>query len=132
MQATYTKPIDTNTNMVIETKHEELDLVDVANGPAAATFIAGGVGSALLGLIVPLSEAIPAFKTFLTWNKGVGPLSGKVIIPSALFFGVWIVLGLLYRGKNTNMRTAMTVGFVGLIIGLLGTFPPVYALFTAR
>ena len=32
------------------------------------------------------------------------------------------------RGKNTNMRVAMTVGFVGLIIGLLGTFPPIYDL----
>lgn len=130
MQVPLPKPAD--ANLTIQTKVEEMDLVDVANGPAAATFIAGGIGSAALGLIVPLSEAIPAFKTFLTWDKGVGPLSGKTIIPTFLFFAVWIVLGLMYRGKNTNMRTAMTVGFVGLVIGLLGTFPPFYDLFTAK
>jgi len=126
MQIPLNRPAD--ANLIIETKSEELDLVDVANGPAAATFIAGGVGSAALGIIVPLAEAVPAVKTFLTFDKGVGPLSGKTIIPTLLFFVVWIVLGLAYRGKNTNMRVAMTVGFVGLIIGLLGTFPPIYDL----
>ena len=130
MQIPLNKPID--GNLTIQTKTEELDLVDVANGPAAATFIAGGIGSAALGIIVPLSEASPAFKTFLTWNKGVGPLSGKTIIPTVLFFAIWIVLGLMYRGKNTNMRLAMTIGLVGLAVGLLGTFPPFYDLFTAH
>lgn len=130
MQAPYAKPVD--GNIVIQTKSEEITLTDVANGPAAAAFIAGGIGSAALGLIIPLSEAIPAFKTWLTWNKGVGPLTGKVIIPSILFFVVWIVLGVLYRGKDTNLRRAMTIGFVGLIIGLLGTFPPFFDLFTAH
>jgi hypothetical protein len=118
--------------IVIKTKAEELELADVANGPAAAAFIAGGIGSAALGLIIPLSEAIPAFKTWLTFDRGVGPLSGKTIIPSIIFFLVWIVLGYMYRGKNTNMRTAMTIGFAGLIIGLLGTFPPIFDLFTAH
>ena len=130
MQVPITKPSDVNT--VIRTRGEEMSLVEVVNGPAAATFIAGGIGAAALGLIVPLSEAIPAFKTWLTWNKDVGPLSGKTIIPTLLFFVVWVVLGAFFRGKNTNMRMALTVGFVGLIIGLLGTFPPIYDLFTAK
>ncbi len=129
MQAPYAKPID--STVVFKTESEEITLTDVANGPAAATFIAGGIGSAALGLIIPLSEAIPAFKTWLAWNKGVGPLTGKVIIPSLIFFVVWIVLGFMYRGKNTNMRRALTISFVGMIIGLLGTFPPLFDLFTA-
>lgn len=102
------------------------------NGPVAAVFIAGGVASAVLGLIVPISEAIPAFKTFLTWNAGVGPLTGKVIIPSVLFFIVWAVLGYLFKDKNVKLRTALTVAFVGIIIGLIGTFPPVFEMFTAH
>lgn len=129
MQAPYAKPID--STVLFKTESEEITLTDVANGPAAATFIAGGIGSAALGLIIPLSEAIPAFKTWLAWNKGVGPLTGKVIIPSLLFFVVWIVLGVMYRGKNTNMRRALTISFVGMIIGLLGTFPPFFDLFAA-
>jgi FtsH-binding integral membrane protein len=116
----------------IETKSEEMVIADVANGPVAAAFIGAGVGAAALGLIIPLAEAIPAFKTFLTWDKGVGPLMGKVLIPSALFFVVWAVLGFMWKGKNTNMRTALTVAIVGLIIGLVGSFPPVFEAFTAK
>jgi hypothetical protein len=129
MQAPYAKPVD--SSVVFKTQSEEITLTDVANGPAAASFIACGIGSAALGLIIPLSEAIPAFKTWLAWNKGVGPLTGKVIIPSLIFFVVWIVLGVMYRGRNTNMRRALTIGSVGMIIGLLGTFPPFFDLFTA-
>ena len=116
----------------IETKSEEMVLAEVANGPAAASFIAGGVASAVFGLIIPLAEAIPAFKTFLTWDKGVGSLMGKALIPSVLFFIVFAVLGVLWKGKNTNIRTALTVGIVGLIIGLIGSFPPVFEAFTAK
>jgi hypothetical protein len=114
----------------IATQSEEVN--DLKSGPAAAIFIAGGVGAGALGLIVPLSEAIPAFKTFLAWNAGVGPLTGKVSIPTILFFVVWLVLGLLFKDKNVKLRTAITVCMVGMIIGLLGTFPPIYDLFTAK
>lgn len=131
-QVTTTSTARQTPTMQIQTKAEEMSLADVKTGPAAATFIAGGIGAAALGLIVPLSEAIPAFKTWLTWNTGVGPLSGKTIIPSVLFFVVWLALGLAFRDKNINLRIALTVGFVGLIIGLLGTFPPFYDLFTAK
>jgi hypothetical protein len=127
-----TTPASKAPSMSIKTKSEEMSLADVKTGPAAATFIAAGVGTGALGLIIPLSEAIPAFKTWLTWNAGVGPLSGKTIIPTVLFFIVWLALGLAFRDKNVNLRIAMTVGFVGLIIGLLGSFPPVYDLFTAK
>ncbi len=118
--------------VTIETKSEEMAIAEVATGPAAATFIAGGVGAAALGLIIPLSEAIPAFKTWLTFDKGVGPLSGKTILPMVIFLAVWAVLGFMWRGKNSNLRTAITVGIVGLVIGLLGSFPPIYDLFTAK
>ncbi|MCL5997101.1 MAG: hypothetical protein M1546_13745 [Chloroflexi bacterium] len=131
-QFTATSAASQTPSILIETKPEEMSIVDVKTGPAAATFIAGGVGAAALGIIVPLSEAIPALKTWLTWNAGVGPLAGKTIIPSILFFVVWLVLGLMFRDKNVNLRTSLAVGFVGLFIGLLGTFPPFYDLFTAH
>ena len=133
MAQVVTTPAASQTPSVkIETKPEELSLAEVKTGPAAATFIAGGIGAAALGLIIPLSEAIPAFKTFLTWDAGVGPLSGKVIIPMVLFLVIWLVLGLRFRDKNVNLRASLTVGFIGLAIGLLGTFPPIYDLFTAK
>lgn len=105
---------------------------DLATGPAAAVLYAGGIGAAALGLIIPISEAIPAFKTWLTFNAGVGPLSGKTIIPSLLFFLVWLVLGLMWKDKNPSLRTAVMVAIVGMVIGLLGSFPPIYDMFTAK
>lgn len=131
-QLTVPTTADAMPMIVIETKPEEMTIADVKTGPAAAVMMAGGIGAAALGLIIPLSEAIPAFKTWLTWNAGVGPLSGKTIVPMILFFVAWLVLGLVFRDKNVNMRTALTVSFVGLAIGLLGTFPPFFDLFTAH
>ena len=118
--------------LVIETKAEEMSIVDVKTGPAVAAMMAGGIGAAALGLIIPISEAIPAFKTWLTWDAGVGPLAGKTIIPTILFFLSWLVLSLILRNKNVSVRAALAVTFVGLAIGLFGTFPPFFDLFTAH
>ena len=127
-----TKTAEAMPTLVIETKPEEMTIVDVKTGPAAAAMMAGGIGAAALGLLVPLSEAIPAFKTWLTWNVAVGPLTGKTLLSVIIFFAAWLILGLIFRNKNVSTRTALAVAFVGLAIGLLGTFPPFYDLFTAK
>ncbi len=124
-------PIPTET-VVLRTKPEELVIAEVVNGTAAATFIAGGIGAAALGLIIPLSEAIPTLKTALTFNAEVGSLSGKTIVATLIYLVAWAVFGTLLRGKNVSMRTAMIVAFIGMTIGLLGTFPPIFELFTAH
>jgi hypothetical protein len=122
MQSPLTHPATAGGQVVIETKAEELDLARVANGPAAATFYAGGISAALLGIFVVLAEMIPAFKTALTCNKDVGPLSGKTIIPALAFFVAWGLMGYAWRGKNVNIKAAIWVAFIGMAIGLLGTF----------
>lgn len=116
-----------NTTKAVHS-HED----DLPTGPAAAVLWAGGIGAATLGLIIPISEAIPAFKTWLTWNPGVGPLAGKTIIPSVMFFLIWFALGMMWKGKNPSLRTAIMVAITGMIIGLIGSFPPVFEMFTAH
>jgi hypothetical protein len=129
MQSPITRPANLGGQAIIETKSELLDLVDVANGPAAATFYAGGIGAALLGIFVVLAEMIPAFKTAMTLNKGVGPLSGKTIFPTLAFLLIWGGLSYALRGKNVNLKASIAIAFVGMAIGLLGTFPPVMEFF---
>ena len=131
MQTPLTRAANISGQIVTETKSEKLDLVDVANGPAAATFYAGGIGAALLGLFVVLAEMIPAFKTIMTLNKAVGPLSGKTVFPTLAFFLVWGGLSYALRGRNVNLKVAIIIAFVGLAIGLLGTFPPVIEFFVS-
>src|SRR4051812_37189182 len=56
------------------------------NGPAAAAFLACGVGSAVLGLAIVLVEASPGHvKSWLNFYDPVGPLSGKTIVAVVAF-----------------------------------------------
>ena len=105
------------------------------NGPAAAAFLAAGVGAFVLGLMVTLAEASKDFKTFLDFSKnygigsGVGPLSGKVIIAVAAYFISWIVLAFAQRGREIAFGKAFMVMLILLGLGFALTFPPIYTAF---
>lgn len=104
---------------------------DLPNGPVAAALVAGGIGSAVLGLMTTLAEASPPFGTALNWYAPVGPLTGKVLVGVVAFFVSWIVLHIVFRGKNVNFARATTVALILLGLGLLMTFPPFFDLFAA-
>ena len=113
--------------MTTQTNTQELP-----NGPVAAAFLAGGIGSAMLGLMTILVEASTGIKTFLTWSKPVGPLSGKVGMAVIVFFVSWGIAHVLFRGKNVNFTRITTIALILLAFGLLGTFPPFFLLFAAE
>ena len=113
--------------MTTQTNPQELP-----NGPVAAAFLAGGIGSAILGLMTILVEALTGIKTFLTWSNPVGPLSGKVGIAVIAFFISWGVAHVLFRGKNVNFTRVTIIALVLLAFGLLGTFPPFFQLFATE
>jgi hypothetical protein len=103
------------------------------NGPAAAAFLASGVGSAVLGLAIVLVEASPHhFKKWLSFYDPVGPLSGKTILAVAAFALTWIIAGLMFKGRNVRLSLWLTISFVLIGFGLLFTFPLVYGLFTVK
>ena len=98
-----------------------------ANGPAAAVIMAAGIGCAALGIDTLLVEAGPKFfEKALNLYAPVGPLSGKVVIEVLAFVISWIVLGLGLRNKNVNFRRWAAIAILLIVIGLLGTFPPVF------
>ncbi len=103
--------------------------MDRPNGPVAAALIAGGIGSAVLGVATVLNVASSAISMSLNWIKPVGPLSGKVGLATIAFFLSWLILHFAMRGKNVNFSRAATIAFVLLAIGLLLTFPPIFDLF---
>jgi hypothetical protein len=105
---------------------------DLPNGPVAAALVAGGFGSMILGLVTILATLSAPIKTALTWNVPVGALSGKVGVGVIAFFGSWIVLHFLWRGKNVNFNRAATAAFVLLALSLLFTFPPFFDLFAPK
>ena len=103
--------------------------------PVAAAFVAAGVASLVLGLFVTLSEMSPQINNFLKFDaafgigKGVGPLSGKVTLAVIAFVISWVVLHVLWRGKEVNFRRAFIASLVLVGLGFLLTFPPIFQAF---
>ncbi len=105
---------------------------DKPNGPVAAALIAGGLGAATIGLLTTLAEASEPIKNALNWYNPVGPLTGKSLVGVVVFFVSWIVLHLVFRGKNVNFTRATAAALTLLALGLLGTFPPFFGIFAAE
>ncbi len=105
---------------------------NLPNGPVAAALVAGGIGATAIGLLTTLAEASEPIQNALNWYNPVGPLTGKSLLGVIVFFVSWIVLHVIFRGKNVNFARATTVAFILLALGLLGTFPPFFELFAAE
>ena len=105
---------------------------DLPNGPVVAALIAGGLGSATLGLMTVLAEASPSINDALNWWNPAGPLTGKTLTGVIAFLASWIVLHVIFRGRNVTFVPAATIALILLGLGLLGTFPPFFAIFAAE
>ena len=105
------------------------------NGPVAAAFVAGGIGSAALGLFVILSELSSGFHDFIDFStnfglgSGVGPLSGKAILATIVFVVAWAILFYVWRGKEVDFNKMLLISLVLVGVGFALTFPPIFLLF---
>lgn len=102
--------------------------INKPNGPVAAALLAGGIGSAALGLATLGVEASAAFKTAMNWYNPVGPLMGKSSVGIIAFFLSWVILNNIWKGKETDFNRIAIVAIVLVAVGLILTFPPVWSL----
>ena len=100
-----------------------------ANGAAAAAFLAAGIGAAVFGFIVVLSEASERVASTLTLIVDVGALSGKAAVAMFVWLSAWAILHKLLAPGHVNTRITNTVSIILIVIGFLLTFPPVFTLF---
>lgn len=107
------------------------DMNDKVNGPAAAALLAGGIGSAAMGLITLAYEINDksAFAKSMGWYKPVGGLSGKSSWAIIIFFVAWAILHYVWKDKETDFARMSSIAIALLVVGFLGTFPPVWHLF---
>lgn len=98
-------------------------------GPAAAAVIAAAIGCFLVGLMTTFAEISVSLKTFLTWNAGVGPLSGKTGIAVIGYVIAWIILGRMWSKKDINLNTVYLWTTVLIVLGLIMTFPLFFEMF---
>jgi hypothetical protein len=101
------------------------------NGPVSAALLAGGIGSAAMGLITLAFEINDksAFAKSMAWYKPVGGLSGKSSWAIIIFFVSWAILHYVWKDKETDFARISSIAIALLVVGLLGTFPPVWELF---
>jgi hypothetical protein len=102
--------------------------INKPNGPIAAALLAGGIGSAVLGLATLGVEASAAIKTAMNWYNPVGPLMGKSSLAIITFFLSWAILNYIWKGKETNFNRIALAAIALVAIGLIFTFPPVWSL----
>jgi hypothetical protein len=113
----------------------DLHLQEKPDGPAAAAMLAAGIGIFVLGLLAVLSEASVPIHDFLeSWElgRGVGPLAGKTTIAVIAWAVSWVILASVLRGRDVNLKAWFTVSVVLGILGVIGTFPPVFLSFGAE
>lgn len=107
------------------------------NGPVAAVFLAAGIGSFVMGLMVVLAVISADINNFLKFDanfglgSGVGPLSGKAIVATLAFLVSWVVLHLALRRTEVKFGTYLAIALVLVAGGFLLTFPPVFEIFHA-
>jgi hypothetical protein len=110
----------------------DVEYPDRPEGPISAAIIAGGVGALALGIVTTLAEASTRVKDGLEWSERVGPLSGKTIVAVIVWLAAWGVLHLVYRNRPLETRRALIIALALVALGVLGTFPEFFQLFTAE
>jgi hypothetical protein len=96
------------------------------NGAAVASIVAAGIGAFAMGAVVLLAEAglwsAPAL------YGPAGGLSGRTTVAVAAWLAAWGVLHARWRRYDINQSRALGVTLALIVIGVLGTFPPVWRL----
>ena len=100
-----------------------------SDGPVVAALLALGLGSVAYGILVIIPEFSASFKTFLTLNESVGPLSGKTIFAIVIWLVVWVVLHQVFTKKSFELAKAYTWSLIMVGLGLLFTFPTFFLAF---
>jgi hypothetical protein len=70
-----------------------------------------------------------AISKALNWVKPVGTLSGKSSLAILAFVVAWTILAVVWRGREVRFGRVAVFAMALLLVGLLGTFPPVWHLF---
>lgn len=102
-------------------------LQPVTNGAAMAAFLSAGIGAFAVGGVVLLNEAgvlaMPAL------YAPAGGVSGRTTVAAAIWLVAWAVLHLRWRGRQMDGARIDRWTFLLIGLGVVATFPPVWALF---
>lgn len=95
------------------------------NGRALAAFLAAGVGAFAMGLVVVLNEM--GLFVAPTLYGPAGGVSGRTTLAVVLWLIAWAVLHRAWRDRDVDSGRVALATFVLVALGVLGTFPPFWA-----
>ncbi len=101
-------------------------------GKALAAMVAAGIGIAAVGVLTTLAEISPGLKNVLNFYDPVGPLSGKTTVAVIVWLIAWYALARRWNARPPVMTWALVATFVLIGVGVVGTFPLFFELFTAH
>jgi hypothetical protein len=101
------------------------------NGAAAAIALSAGIGCAVMGLMVVLSEASKGVGKALDWWDPAGNLTGKTGVAIIAWLVSFGVLYGLWGKRNVAFARVWVAALVLVAAGFAFTFPPIFDLFKA-
>ena len=99
---------------------------DVANGAALASFLGAGIGAFAMGFFVILNEA--GMFTAPTLYAPAGGVSGRTTFAVVAWLIAWGLLHSRWKGRQMDARRVFAATLVLIGLGIVATFPPVWAL----
>jgi len=96
------------------------------NGAALAAFMSAGIGAFAVGFFVILNEA-GLFAAPALYGPA-GGLSGRTTFAVVTWLVAWGVLHVKWKDRQLPSTRVVTATLVLIGLGVLGTFPPVWAL----
>lgn|SRR5690625_3833863 len=100
---------------------------EVTNGVAMAAFVATGIGSFALGLIVLLNTA-GLFSVPAVYGPA-GGVTGRTTLAVVIWLAGWIALHRRWKDQQIESGRIQVLGWVLIGLGILFTFPPFWNLF---
>lgn len=98
-----------------------------SNGALWAAILASGIGGLAVGLMVVLNEA--GIYAAPSLYGPAGGVSGRTTIASIIWLVSWAVLHRRWRDREVDGGRVTVIAVVLVLLGLVGTFPPVWTLF---
>lgn len=108
------------------TTHPQSTTPSDANGAAMAAMLAAGIGAFAMGLFVILNEA--GVFAAPTLYGPAGGVTGRTTFATLVWLAAWALLHARWRAREIapGRVFGLTLALIGA--GILGTFPPLWAL----
>lgn len=94
------------------------------NGSGAAALLAAGTGSLMVAIFAIAGDKSASIKTFFTFSKATGPLSGVTTSAIVVWLVVWAILLARWSKRTVSIGPISAAALVLLGLGVLLTFPP--------